>query len=61
MNKGELIDKIAKDAKVSKVQASNALNSTIDGIGRIRHLLGQLAESSDWAKPPNWRPVEDTG
>ena len=27
MNKGELIDKIAKDAKISKVQASNALNS----------------------------------
>ena len=32
MNKGELIDKIAKDAKVSKVQASNALNSALDGI-----------------------------
>ena len=32
MNKGELIDKIAKDAKVSKVQASNALNSAIDGV-----------------------------
>ena len=32
MNKGELIDKIAKDAKVSKVQASNALNSALDGV-----------------------------
>jgi DNA-binding protein HU-beta len=32
MNKGELIDKIAKDAKISKVQASNALNSAIDGV-----------------------------
>ena len=32
MNKGELIDKIAKDAKISKVQAGNALNSTLDGI-----------------------------
>src|SRR5215469_6284899 len=32
MNKGELIDKIAKDAKISKVQASNALNSALDGI-----------------------------
>jgi len=32
MNKGELIDKIAKDAKVSKVQASNALNSAIEGV-----------------------------
>ena len=32
MNKGELIEKIAKDAKISKVQAGNALNSTIDGV-----------------------------
>ena len=32
MNKGELVDKIAKDAKVSKVQATNALNSAIDGV-----------------------------
>jgi DNA-binding protein HU-beta len=32
MNKGELIDKIAKDAKISKVQASNALNSALDGV-----------------------------
>ena len=32
MNKGELIDKIAKDAKISKVQASNSLNSAIDGV-----------------------------
>ena len=32
MNKAELIDKIAKDAKISKVQAGNALNSTIDGV-----------------------------
>ena len=32
MNKGELIDKIAKDAKISKVQAGNALNSTIEGV-----------------------------
>ena len=32
MNKGELIDKIAKDAKVSKVQASAALNSAIEGV-----------------------------
>jgi DNA-binding protein HU-beta len=32
MNKGELIDKIAKDAKISKVQAGNALNSAIDGV-----------------------------
>ena len=32
MNKGELIEKIAKDSKISKVQASNALNSALDGI-----------------------------
>ena len=32
MNKGELIDKIAKDSKISKVQASNALNSALDGV-----------------------------
>jgi DNA-binding protein HU-beta len=32
MNKGELIEKIAKDAKISKVQAGNALNSTLDGL-----------------------------
>jgi DNA-binding protein HU-beta len=32
MNKSELIDKIAKDAKISKVQAGNALNATIDGV-----------------------------
>jgi hypothetical protein len=30
MNKGELIDKIAKDAKISKVQANGALNSAMD-------------------------------
>ncbi|HET9132641.1 MAG TPA: HU family DNA-binding protein [Terriglobia bacterium] len=32
MNKSELIDKIAKDAKISKVQAGNALNSAIEGV-----------------------------
>src|SRR5688572_1006915 len=32
MNKGELIDKIANDSKISKVQAGNALNSAIDGV-----------------------------
>ena len=62
MNKGELIDKIAKDAKISKVQASNALNSALDGVestlkkgnkvtlGWIRHLFGQLAKSEDRSK-----------
>ena len=32
MNKGELTEKIAKDAKLSKVQATNALNSVIRNI-----------------------------
>lgn len=32
MNKSELIDKISKDAKISKVQAGNALNAAIDGV-----------------------------
>lgn len=32
MNKGELIEKIAKDARISKVQAGSALNSAIEGV-----------------------------
>ena len=32
MNKGELVDKIAKDAKISKVQSSNALNAALDNV-----------------------------
>ena len=32
MNKGELIDKIAKDAKVTKGQAADALDSFISGV-----------------------------
>ena len=32
MNKGEMIDMIAKDAGLSKVQASNALNSALGGV-----------------------------
>ncbi len=32
MNKGELIERIAKDAKLSKNQATNALNSALGGI-----------------------------
>jgi len=32
MNKGEMIEKIAKDADISKVQAGNALNSAIDAV-----------------------------
>jgi DNA-binding protein HU-beta len=32
MNKGELIDKIAKDAKVTKTQAADALDSVISGV-----------------------------
>jgi len=32
MNKGELIDKIAKDAKLTKAQAGDALESVITGV-----------------------------
>ena len=32
MNKGDLVDKIAADAQVSRAQAGAALNSLIDGI-----------------------------
>ena len=32
MNKGELIERIAKDAKLSKTQATNALNSALGSI-----------------------------
>jgi DNA-binding protein HU-beta len=32
MNKGELIDRIAKDAKITKGQASEALDSVINGV-----------------------------
>ena len=30
MNKGDLINKIAQDAKITKAQAANALNSFVD-------------------------------
>jgi len=33
MNKGELIEKIAKDAKLTKVQAGDALDSLINAVG----------------------------
>ena len=33
MNKGELIEKIAKDAKVTKSQAGDALDSFISAVG----------------------------
>lgn len=32
MNKGELIEKIAKSAEISKVQAADALDATLNGI-----------------------------
>ncbi|MFN8276714.1 MAG: HU family DNA-binding protein [Chitinophagales bacterium] len=32
MNKGDLIEKIAKDTKLSKVQANDALDAVIDAI-----------------------------
>lgn len=33
MNKGELIDKIAKDAKITKSQAGDSLDSFINAVG----------------------------
>ena len=40
MNKGDLVNKIAGDAGLSKVQAGAALNSLIDGItGTLRKAL----------------------
>ncbi len=32
MNKGELVERIAKDAKLSKTQATNSLNAALKGI-----------------------------
>lgn len=32
MNKGDLVERIAKDAKLSKTQATNALNSALGSI-----------------------------
>ena len=32
MNKGQLVDRIAKDAKITKGQASDALESVISGV-----------------------------
>jgi DNA-binding protein HU-beta len=32
MNKGELVERIAKDAKLSKSQATRALNSALKGV-----------------------------
>ncbi len=32
MNKGDLINKIAEDADITKAQASDALNAVLDGI-----------------------------
>lgn len=32
MNKGQLVDRIAKDAKITKGQASDALESVINGV-----------------------------
>jgi DNA-binding protein HU-beta len=34
MTKAELIDKIAKDAKVSKAVAANALSSVLEGVSK---------------------------
>jgi DNA-binding protein HU-beta len=42
MNKGDLIEHIAKDAKISKTQATNALNSTLSSIERTLRRGGKV-------------------
>ena len=42
MNKGELIDKIAKDAKVTKSQAGDSLDSFINAVGAILSKGGKV-------------------
>jgi len=43
MNKGDLIDKIAGDAQVSRAQAGAALNSLVDGITSTLRKGGRVA------------------
>jgi DNA-binding protein HU-beta len=42
MNKGELVERIAKDTKLSKAQATNALNSTLANIERALKRGGKV-------------------
>ena len=42
MNKGELIDKIAKDAKITKGQAGDALDSFINAVGSTLSKSGKV-------------------
>jgi DNA-binding protein HU-beta len=42
MNKGELIEYIAKDAKISRAQATNALNSTLTHVERALKRGGKV-------------------
>lgn len=42
MNKGELIERIAKDTRLSKTQAANALNSTLASIERTLKRGGKV-------------------
>jgi DNA-binding protein HU-beta len=42
MNKGELIEKIAKDAKLTKVQAGDALDSFINTVGATLAKNGKI-------------------
>ena len=34
MNKGDLINRVAKDADISKAQATNAVNAVLDGVSK---------------------------
>jgi DNA-binding protein HU-beta len=42
MNKGELIDKIAKDAKITKSQAGDALDAFIGGVAGTLAKAGKV-------------------
>ncbi|HRG88660.1 MAG TPA: HU family DNA-binding protein [Chitinophagales bacterium] len=42
MNKGELIDKIAKDAKITKGQAGDALDSFMNAVGSTLSKSGKV-------------------
>jgi DNA-binding protein HU-beta len=42
MNKGDLIDKVAKDAAISKAQADRAINAVLSGITESLRKGGQV-------------------
>jgi nucleoid DNA-binding protein len=72
MNKGELVAQMEKDAKISKRQANNALNSAIEAVvsspqegrqpntDRLWHLLCAIAKSSTGTQSADGRPFDDS-